>query len=277
VKLSAISIYPIKGCRGISLEAAHVQARGFEHDRRFMIVDEAGRFVTQREQARLALVKTAIDGERLRIHADGFGECVVPLDGSDGPRRPATVWQSLVEVPSAGAEAAAFFTRFLGFPASLVFMPRDVVRPVGEKYGRPGEVVSFADAFPFLLATEASLADLNARLPAGSGPLPMDRFRPNLVVEGSEPFEEDRWESLVIGGLRFRNAKPCDRCVVTTIDQRTAEKGAEPLRTLSSFRGVFEERTTLDGRTSQQKKVLFGVNLIPADEGSLRVGDDVRV
>jgi uncharacterized protein YcbX len=277
VKLSAIHVYPIKGCRGISLEAAQVEPRGFEHDRRFMIVDENGRFLTQREHAKLALVKTAIDGALLRISADGFGECAVPLRGIDGPRTPVTVWQSTVEVPRAGDEAAAFFTRFLGFPAALVFMPPDVVRPVGEKYGRPGEVVSFADAFPFLLATEASLADLNARLPEGSPPLPMDRFRPNVVIAGSEPFEEDRWETLTIGAVTLRNAKPCDRCVVTTIDQATAVRGAEPLRTLSSYRGVFEERTTLDGRTSQQKKVLFGVNLVPLSLGTLRLGDPVTV
>lgn len=277
MKLSAIHVYPIKGCRGISLEAAQVEARGFEHDRRFMIVDDRGRFLTQREHAKLALVRTAIDGETLRISAEGFGECAVPLRGIDGPRAPATVWQSTVEVPRAGDDAAAFFTRFLGFYAALVFMPPDVVRPVGEQYGRPGEVVSFADAFPFLLATEASLADLNARLPAGSGALPMNRFRPNLVVAGSEAFEEDRWETLSVGAVTLRNAKPCDRCVVTTIDQATAVRGPEPLRTLSSFRGVFEERTTLDGRTSQQKKVLFGVNLVPLSTGLLRVGDPVVI
>jgi uncharacterized protein YcbX len=277
VKLSGIHVYPIKGCRGISLEAAQVEPRGFEHDRRFMIVDENGRFLTQREHAKLALVKTAIDDDRLRISADGIGECAVPLRGIDGPRSPVTVWQSSVEAPRAGDEATAFFTHFLGFSAALVFMPPDVVRPVGEKYGRPGEVVSFADAFPFLLATESSLADLNARLPRGHGPLPMDRFRPNVVVSGSDAFEEDRWETLTIGDVQLRNAKACDRCVVTTIDQTTAVRGPEPLRTLSSYRGVFEERTTLDGRTSQQKKVLFGVNLVPLSLGMLRLGDPVTV
>ncbi|MGZ3478343.1 MAG: MOSC domain-containing protein, partial [Polyangiales bacterium] len=247
------------GCRGISLEAATVEARGFAHDRRFMIVDDAGRFVTQREHARLALVKTAIEGERLRVAADGHGSFAVPLEGIDGPRTAVQVWQSTVEVPSAGTEAAAFFTGFLGFSASLVFMPRDVERPVSEKYGRPGEVVSFADAFPFLLASESSLADLNARM---SEALPMNRFRPNLVVSGSAPWAEDDWTELRIGAIAFRNAKPCDRCVVTTIDQATAQKGVEPLRTLATFR-------------SRENKVYFGVNLVALGEGTLRVGVDV--
>jgi uncharacterized protein YcbX len=259
VQLTALTIYPIKACKGISLEAARVTRRGLEHDRRFVIVDTAGRFVTQREHARLALVSTAIEGDALRVSAEGHGQFVVPLDAVEGARSAATVWSSTLEVPRAGAESAAFFSEFLGFSCELAYMPDDVLRPVSEKYGLPDHIVSFADAFPFLLATEASLADLNARL---DEPLPMNRFRPNLVVDGVEPWAEERWPELRIGDIGFRNPKGCDRCVVTTVDQTTAAKGAEPLRTLAKFR-------------MRENKVYFGVNLVPLSVGELRVGDAV--
>lgn len=275
--LSALHVYPIKGCGGIALEECAVTDRGLRHDRRFMLVDERGRFLTQREHAKLALVRTAFDGDALAITA-GERTVRVPLEGVVGARRPVTVWSSDVEGVDCGREVAELFSSFLGFSCALVHMPDDVRRTVSTQWAHAGEIVSYADAFPFLLTTEGSLADVNARLASGgSAPVPMNRFRPNLVVRGSDAWAEDGWSHVRIGALEFSLAKPCDRCIVTTIDQETAQKGAEPLRTLSTFRAVFEERQSLDGRVSTQRKVLFGWNLLHRETGVVRRGDPVVV
>lgn len=267
VTLTALHVYPVKGCRGLAPAAAWAGARGLEGDRRWMVVDGAGRFVSQRTRPRLAVVAPEPAAGALVLRAPGRGPLVVPLGPDGGPAGggaalPVTVWRDTVAARDAGAAAADWFGALLGEPARLVFMPDEARRAVDPVYATPDDVVSFADGFPWLLISEASLADLNARLPR---PLPMDRFRPNLVVAGCAPYAEDGWRTVKIGEAVFRVVKPCARCTVTTVDQETGEAdGPEPLRTLAGYRRVG------DG-------VMFGQNLLAERAGELRVGTPVEI
>ncbi|AKF09608.1 MOSC domain-containing protein [Sandaracinus amylolyticus] len=265
MKLSGISRFPIKSCRGSDVERAHVERRGITDDRRWMIVDADGRFVTQREDARLALIDVTLEDDRLRLGAPGASAIEIPSRLDAGARVSVTVWRSTVDA-IAHADASAWLSEHLGRTVRVVYMPDDVRRGINEKYAQQGDVVSFADGYPLLLATRESLADLEAR--AGTS-LEMRRFRPNVVIEGAPAWAEDGWSRLRIGRIVFRAPKPCDRCVITTIDPSTAIAGKEPLRTLAKFR-----RTT-DG------KVLFGVNLIPElddhESVEISIGDEVEI
>lgn len=260
--LSELHVYPIKSAAGIPLDSARVDARGIHLDRRWMVVDESEKFVSQREAPRLALVKVSIGPDNLIVEAPGMSPLEVPLIPEGGKRTPATVWGDVVECLRVSEEADRWFGKFLGARCRLVYLPDDSVRPVDPDYGWPGDRVGLADGFQFLLISEASLDDLNGRL---EDPLPMNRFRPNLVVRGCEAFAEDGWRKIRVGEVTLRVVKPCARCVITTVDQATATKGKEPLRTLATYR-------------KSGGKVLFGQNLIhDSASGSLHVGDAVEV
>lgn len=262
IHLSGLYIYPIKSCRGISLGAWDVDGRGLRLDRRWMLVDGDGRFLSQRELPRMALIGVRIGSEHLAVDAPGMPTLDVPFEPVVDDLVPARVWNDVVMASPAGGEAGRWFSEFLGVNCALVRLSESTARPVDPGYGRSDDRVHLADGFPFLLTSEASLADLNARL---DRPLPMDRFRPNLVVEGCGPFAEDGWDVVRVGAMTFRVVKPCARCVITTVDQGTATTAREPLRTLAKFRR--------DG-----DKVLFGQNLIhDENSGTLRVGDPVEV
>ena len=254
-------MYPVKGCRAVALERAQVRERGLAHDRRWMFVDEVDLFVTQRTEPRLASVEVALDdtARTLRLSVEGRDPLELPLEPRAGRTRRVRVWDDDVEVVDGGPAAARWATALLGASTSLVFMPEDTRRAVSATYGRGGDIVSFADAFPLLLTTTASLDDLNSRL---TRPLPMDRFRPNVVVDGCSPWAEDAWSHLTVGRLGVRIVKGCDRCVVTTTDQRTGERGVEPLRALAKFR-------------ERAHKVYFGMNGIPDGPGMIAIGDPV--
>lgn len=271
MRLAEIHVYPVKGARGIALERTDVLAGGLRHDRRFMVVGDDGSFLTQRTEPRLALVETALEegGRALALTASGRPERVtvdlaaLAERATSAPRRRVTVWDDDVDAIEAPGDASLLFSRHLGRACTLVFMPDDVVRPVEAPHGRAGDRVGFADAYPVLIATRASLADLNARLEAAGEPaVAMSRFRPNLVVEGGEAYGEDRHSRVRVGALTFRTPKRCARCTVTTVDQLTAEVGKEPLRTLASYR-------------SEGNKVHFALNAIPEGEGAIAVGDAV--
>jgi MOSC domain-containing protein len=232
---------------------------GFRYDRRWMLVTPAGDFITQREEPRLALVRPSVAGDTLGVRAPGMPDLALPLAGAEGARMPVQVWGDLTEgllVP----EGSTWFSRFLDLPVELVWMPDDVVRHTDLRYA-VGNRVSFADGFCFLLISEASLAELNRRL---TTPLPMNRFRPNLVVSGAEPFAEDIWRELRLGDIALSVVKPCARCVTTTTDQETAERGVEPLRTLATFR-------------VRNRKVMFGQNVVHRGVGRVAVGEVVEV
>jgi uncharacterized protein YcbX len=264
--VSALFIYPVKSCRAIALDRSALEARGLRHDRRWMVVDAEGQFVTQRSEPRLAQVEVAILGDTLVLSARPRARprpplCVPLLPRDTGPRRRVRVWRDEVEAIDCGADANQWVSDWLGSPASLVFMPDDTTRAVNPKYARSGDAVSFADGFPLLLASISSLDDLNRRL---DRPVPMDRFRPNVVVGGCPAWAEDEWGRICIGDVPIRVAKPCSRCIITTTDQRTGERGVEPLRALATFR-------------ARDNEVLFAQNCIPETTGSVAVGDPVRV
>jgi uncharacterized protein YcbX len=261
IRVSQLVIYPIKSCRGIELDRAMVCTTGFEFDRRWMVVGDDGRFLSQREHHRLALVRVRLDEDRLRLEAPGLPSLEVKFEGEAGPAGRVQVWSDECPAVSAGDAAARWFSKHLGCSARLVRMASDDARPLGSSTAQPGDHVSFADGFPFLLLSMASLDGLNRRLPL---PVPVDRFRPNIVIEGCEPHAEDGWDRVRIGEVDFRFAKPCARCVVTNVDQNTGERGREPLRTLSTYR-------TVDGQ------VLFGQNLVHEGRGVVGVGDLVEV
>ena len=260
LKISRLYVHPVKGFAGIRVEAAEVTARGFRHDRRWMVVDADGMFVTQRERPEMVLVRTALSGGAIDLAAPGLPPFRLPLRHEAGPRRDVRVWRHQGRAV-AHAEGSSWISRFMGGPHELVYMPDDERRPVDPDYGRPGDIVSFADGYPLLLISEASLDHLNARLPA---PIVMERFRPSVVVEGCSPHAEDDWMSFTVGTLPFRGVKPCSRCVVTTVDPTTGARGPEPLRTLAVYR-------------SRDGKVWFGMNVIPDGTGAIRVGDAVSL
>ncbi len=260
--LSSIHVYPIKSCGGISMTEWEVDAFGLRYDRRWMIVTPRGEFLTQRELPAFARVRVAIAPPHLRITAPDRPELVVALDPMGGRPIAARVWHDALSVVAPDHKADAWFSDYLGHEVMLAYMPESVIRPVDASWAPDGGRASFADGFPFLLVGEASLADLNARL---GSPIPMNRFRPNLVVSGSAPFAEGDWRHLRIGDIPMQVVKPCARCVVTTTDQETGHRlGDEPLRTLASFRRV-------------DNKVLFGENVVHYGTGRLAVGAPVSL
>jgi uncharacterized protein len=261
LRLSGINIYPIKSARGIALERSEVDEFGLRYDRRWMVVDRSGQFLSQRSHSRLALVVPSICDGALRVDAPGMSTLELSLAPSPTVATSVTVWNDTCAATWLGEKAANWFSDFLGSACSLVHMDADVVRPANPAFAPPGSRVSFADGLPFLLISEESLADLNRRL---AEPLPMNRFRPNLVVAGGEPYQEDGWSRIEIGGVRLSVVKPCGRCLVTTTDQTTGERGKEPLRTLATYR-------------KRDGEVMFGQNAVHQNSGHLRVGDSVVI
>lgn len=261
VTLSALTVYPVKSAAGVALTSARVDARGLAGDREWMAVDDKRTFLTQRTHPRLALVSVAIADEGLALTAPGMPSFTLHSPPSHAAVVPVRVWSDVCGAVPAGEEAAHWLSAFLGCRCELVFMPGESRRPVRAGGGAPASEIAFADAFPFLLVSEASLGDLNRRL---ATPVPMDRFRPNLVVRGCDPFAEDGWLRIRIGRIEFRVVKPCARCSTTTVDQVSGERGREPLATLATYRRVGNQ-------------VMFGQNLVHDGGGELRVGDEVTV
>ena len=261
MKVSALYCYPIKSCRGTALDPATVGPRGIHGDRCLMLVGPDGGFLTQREHPRLALIQPQWRSESLEVTAPGMPPHLLEPT-TRGPRRPVTIWRDTCEAVDQGEAAAQWFSAYLGIACRLVRLADDFSRRVDARFApRPTDQTSFTDGYPFLVLSQASLDDLNGRL---ASPLPMDRFRPSIVVAGSPPFAEDAWKVIRIGGIVFDLVKPCSRCAITTTDQATAERGVEPLRTLAAYR-------TVNG------KVLFGQNAIHRGTGQLRRGDAVEV
>lgn len=251
VTLSHLFVYPVKSCRGLARERAVLTARGLEHDREWMIVDADGNFLTQRQHPRLALVETELTNRVLRLRAPGVGPVELPLALRPGPRRRVRVWRHECEALDEGEAAAQWLQAFLGQPARLVrFDPNHRRLSNPEWTGGVAAENRFSDGYPLLVLSEESLDELNRRLGAAS-PLPLDRFRPNLVLRGAGPHAEDFARTLRARGVELRPVKPCVRCRITATDQRTAEVGREPLRTLATYR--HDER--LGG-------VTFGMNTI---------------
>lgn len=265
--LSALNIYPVKGLKGIALEAARCTDRGLEHDRRWMVVDRSGTFISQRSHPKMATVWTAIEDGRIVLSAPDVDSVALPLEHEAPPTLSVTVWKSTCPAAAGPPEADEWLSDYLGEPCRFVYMPHSTRRHSNPQYAGHAKLVGFADGYAYLVITEASLAELNARLAAKGHPaLPMNRFRPSLVIAGSEPFAEDRWKRIRIGDAVLQAAKPCGRCQVTTTDQATGEvRGPEPLATLATY------------RDSREFGVMFGMNFVTARTGKIGVGDTVAV
>lgn len=265
MRVASLHIYPVKGCRAIDLTEAAVERRGLAHDRRWMIVDETGKFITQREQPKLATIMAGVKDGVLALYATDTS-LTVAVPSPDAPRVPVTLWKQQIEGHAACADADHWLSDYLGIKCRLVYQG-DLPRGVSPQYAPEGTMASYADGFPLLITLTASLDDLNKRMPTA---LPMNRFRPNIVIEGAPAWSEDSWKKLRIGNIDIDISKPCTRCVVTTTDQRTGakENGNEPLGTLKTFRLL---------RTPALTGVVFGQNAVPLAEGTIKIGDTVQI
>ncbi len=263
LSLSAIYSYPIKSLGGFAADSAQVAERGLQHDRRWMLVDANNRFLTQRSHPQLALLQVNIaDGQLIVSKKTGSEQISIPTKPKTPTPLRVTVFDDTCDAVTVSREADAFFSDYLDQPCRLVYMPDSSIRPVDARYAVADNHTSFSDGYSFLLIGQSSLDDLNSRLEEA---LPMNRFRPNLVVSGSAPYAEDGWHEIRIGETVFFGVKPCGRCVVTTTDQDTAQTGKEPLRTLATYR-------------KNGHKILFGQNLVFGRVGSeVRVGNAVQV
>ncbi|MDP5172201.1 MAG: MOSC domain-containing protein [Bacteroidia bacterium] len=261
LSIKELNIYPVKSLAGISLQEAMVTDRGLQHDRRWVLVSDDNVFLSQRNHARMALLKPEIVGDRLRITSREGGAVEIPLEPNGGDEVRIEVWDDTCEGMVMSAVVNHWFSSQLGQACRLVYMPDRSRRKVDPRYARDGEVVSFADGYPFLILSEASLDGLNQRL---TTPVPINRFRANIIIDGARAHEEDDWKEFLVNGIQFFGVKPCARCQVVTIDQENALASKEPLATLSQYR-------------REGNKVLFGMNLLHKGQGSLRQGDMLRV
>jgi uncharacterized protein len=271
VQLTSIWRYPVKSCRGEQLTGAVVEPWGLAGDRRWMAVDETGKFLTAREHPGMVLIEPRLNGtESITLSAPDRADLTVAVP-SGADLVPVQVWGSSLAAASADDKADAWLTEVIGVPARLVYLDDPTRRPTNPDYSQPGDRVSFADGYPLLLTSEESLDALNGWIAEGpraaEGPVPMRRFRPNVIVAGAPAWAEDGWRRLRIGPVAFRNVKGCGRCVLTTVDPDTAAKGHEPLFALAKHR-------------RWDNNVWFGVNLIPDDPDPaavIRPGDPVEI
>jgi uncharacterized protein len=255
--VNEISIYPIKSLGGISISQSDVLEKGLRYDRRWMLIDSDNRFMTQRIFPQLALFK-------LFLHQAGFiirylDEEITLNTGNISESFRARIWNDEVEVIEVSTYHSTWFSSKLKMSCKLVYFPEPAARPVEENYARNNDHVSLADAYPLLIIGQSSLDDLNGRM---KSPLPMNRFRPNIVFTGGKAFEEDEWSNFQIGNARFAAVKPCSRCVLTTVDQETGVKGPEPLVTLATYR-------------KKENHIYFGQNLLVLEPGRISLGDQI--
>ncbi len=262
ITLSALIYYPIKSCRGVEVESAKVELMGLQHDRRMMVTTPEGEFLTQREYSKLALVTPKVNNGSLELSAPDYDSIQLGIQTS-GTSVTVDIWKSKgVRAFDQGEEAAQWFSDWLGTPVRLVHIADGYKRLVNEKWAvHEDDHTGFADGYPILLASEEGLADLNSHL---KSPVPMNRFRPNIVVKGCGPFAEDTWNRIKVGDVELAVVKPCARCVVTTIDKYTLEQSKEPLKTLGKYR-------------KQKLGAIFGQNVIPLNEGNLCVEMNVEI
>jgi len=261
-KISQLFIYPIKSLGGIAVDKTSITDRGFEHDRRWVLVDENNLFISQREVHEMALMRVAITTEGLLVtHPPQNSTFLVPFGPRTDEFAEVTIWDDTCTAQFVSKEADQWFSKTLGIHCRLVYMPDDTKRITDQRYAPENSIVSMADGYPFLLIGQASLDDLNSRL---AEQLPMNRFRPNIVFTGGEPYAEDLMHTMVIGNIIFHGVKLCARCNIPCIDQDTAIQYKEPTKTMASYR-------------SKNNKIMFGQNLIHEGLGEIAVGDTIEV
>lgn len=263
--LSELNIYPVKSLAGISIASSILERRGLKHDRRWMLIDPEHNFITQRQIPKMGLIKVKALNKGLEFFHKSMGSLFVPFNikeymDTELLALEVSVWGDKCQALSVGNYADGWFSEFLGIKCQLAYMPDNSIRKPDIQRS-DNDLVSFADGFPVLLTTEGSLDKLNSKL---EKPVPMNRFRPNIVIKGAEAYEEDKWKKIKIGEIIFDLVKPCTRCVIINTDQETAEVFQEPLKTLAREHKI-------------NNKVIFGQNLIPQQEGFLHLGDRVEI
>ena len=263
ITVSQLFIYPIKSLGGIELTSVEVGDRGFNNDRRWMLVDENNQFMTQRDTIEMALLKTSIHKDSLQVtfKSNVSENILIPLTIGNRKRITVRIWDDTCDAIEPGDFFNEWFSDILKKTCKLVYMPDDSLRKVDGNYAANEEITSFSDGYPILLIGQASLDELNSRL---KDPVPINRFRPNMVFTGSSAFEEDEFEQFTIGAINFMGVKLCGRCVMTTIDQNNAIKYKQPLQTLSTYRQA-------------NNKIYFGQNLLHTGTGMVNVHDEVNV
>jgi uncharacterized protein len=262
LQVSELFVYPIKSMAGIPVNKAWVTDRGFEYDRRWMLVDENNRFISQREVPEMALMKIKISDQGLDVtYQPKSSSIIIPFEPQTDEFAEVTIWDDTCPGQFVSREVDKWFGDMLGIHCRLVYMPDGSIRPTDPKYTPDGHVTSYSDGYPFLIIGQAALDDLNSRL---AEPLPMNRFRPNIVFTGGDPFSEDLMHSFTISDIQFHGIKLCARCPIPTIDQETLAKGKEPLKTLARYR-------------FRDNKIFFGQNLIHEGSGEISIGDLIEV
>jgi len=264
IQVSQLNIYPIKSTAGILLNQAQVKPLGLTYDRRWMLVNNEGHFITGRQYPQLTQIRTQIEHEQLIVNAPNMPQLHVPLNLQTTATQPVKVWRDHCTATSMPQEINQWFSGYLGIDCQLVHMSEDYIRATDRQYSQDGDRVSFADGFPLLLISEASLDDLNQKL---QNPVTMVNFRPNIVVSGCDAFTEDHWTHFRIGNIAFEGVKGCSRCIFTTVNPITGtfDPTREPLKTLSTF------------RRRPEGGVFFGQNLIPRSQGIIQVGDKIEL
>ncbi|MEN9570473.1 MAG: hypothetical protein RL172_1704 [Bacteroidota bacterium] len=263
LQVSQLFIYPIKSLGGIQVSSAIVTDRGFKYDRRWMLVDDNGRFLTQREHPLMALLSVSLldTGLRITYQPNPADSISIYFDEKINEQISAQVWDDTVPATLVSQQASDWLSQKINCSCRLVYMQEHTQRLIDPQYNIGQRITSFADGYPMLLISQASLDDLNRKC---SEPIPMNRFRPNIVISGAQPFEEDSMKEFVINQIHWQAVKPCARCVMTTINQQTAHKGKEPLKTLATYR-------------SKNNKIYFGENIIAMATGSIQVGNSITV
>ena len=260
--LSHIFIYPIKSLGGISVDSAYADKQGLKYDRRYLLVDETGMFITQRDFPQLALLKLSIIENGFNVlNTTDNSHTVIPFESDSKENLNVKIWDDVCNAVMVSKDLNNWFSSAINKKCSLVYMSDDEKRLVEKKYINEEHIVSFADAYPFLIIGQASLEDLNSRL---QRPVPMNRFRTNFVFTGGNPYEEDYWKDFKISDAKFKAVKPCARCVITTTDQDTAERSVEPLKTLSDYRKV-------------NNKVMFGMNVVCNKPGIVSINQKIEL
>jgi len=258
--VSELAIYPVKSFAQITLTESRVDNFGLENDRRWMVVDQKGKFITQRQQSRMCLIEVELLSGGIKLTAPEMSSLIVKIPSSSSSIN-VTVWGDQCQGLECGDEVANWLSEFLTVKCQLVYFAEDEIRQVDQTFAQEHDRTAFSDGFPILLISQSSLEDLNSKLNVA---VPMKRFRPNLVVSGCNAFDEDSWSLLRIGDLVLRVVKPCSRCVIPSINTDTGERGPEPTKTLITYR-------------RRDNKIFFGQNIIANSPGFIRVGDSVEV
>ncbi len=258
--VSSLSIYPVKSCREVAQNSSYVESFGLRNDRRWMVVDEHGVMLTQRKISKMCLIQPELTASGLILNSSTMNSLPINIP-IHNKKCSVKVWTDQCQAFDAGDEAATWLSHILEKKCRLVYFPEDEIRQVDLAYANKGDKTAFSDGFPLLIISQGSLDDLNQRL---SSPISMNRFRPNIVIDGCEPFAEDGWKKIRIGEITFRIVKPCSRCVIPSINIETAEREEEPIKTLLSYR-------------KHDKKIFFGQNVIAESNGKIDVGMSIDI